>query len=435
MSSIFKNTEFKKYFTNTSWMMAEKVIRIFVVLFVGVCVARYLEPDRFGLLSYAHSFVGLFASLSSMGLDGILVRELVKTPKKQYELMGTVFILKIIGASLVFGIIAIAVKFTNNDGLTNTLVFIIATGIFFQSFNVIDLYFQSLVQSKYSVLILFFQSLISSVFKLMFIIIAAPLIWFAVVSLIDSVVFASGLLVMYLYRRQKIGKWNPNKKIGKDLLSDSWPLIFSGFVIAIYMKIDQVMIKEILDAEAVGNYAVAVRLSEACYFIPIVICNSIFPAIINAKQKSESIYHKRLQQLYILMTWIAISIALPISLFSNVIINFLFGEKYIQASQVLAIHMWSGVFVFLGVASVKHLLIENLTKISFMRTFLGAAINVILNIVLIPSFGINGAAFATLISYITSNFSLIIFSKGREIGFMMINSFSPIILLKNWTGK
>lgn len=416
---------FKRYFSNTSWLLAEKIIRMFVALFVCVCVARYLEPERFGLLSYAGSFVGLFAALSSMGLDGIVVRELVITPEKQHELLGTAFVLKIFGSVLVLGILAIAVRFTHNDRFTNLLIFIMAAGLVFRSFNVIDFYFQSRVLSKYVVFILLFQLIISSILKLLFIVIAAPLLWFAVVALIDGVILASGLIVMYFYKRQQVWKWRARRVVGKTLLKDSWPLILSGVVIAIYMKIDQVMIKEMLDTEAVGNYAAAVRLSEAWYFLPMVICNSLFPAIINAKQKSESLYYKRLQSLYNVMAWISIGIALPMTFFSDFIINLLFGEMYLQAAPVLAIHMWAGVFVFLGVTSGKHLIIENLTKISFVRTLFGAIANVIMNIVLIPSYGIKGAAFATLISYLIATFSLFMFSHGRKVGLMMLKSFFP----------
>jgi len=150
-----------------------------------------------------------------------------------------------------------------------------------------------------------------------------------------------------------------------SLLKDSWPLILSSMVIAIYMKIDQVMIKEMLDAEAVGNYAAAVRLSEAWYFIPMVISSSLFPAIINAKKISEKLYYDRLQKLYNLMVWMAISIALPMTFLSDWIVNLLYGAKYSEAGDVLMIHIWAGVFVFLGVASGKWFVAENLQLLSF----------------------------------------------------------------------
>ena len=132
-----------KYFKNTSWLFAEKILRMVVGLFVGIWVARYLGPEQFGLFSYAQSFVGLFTAFATLGLDGIVVRELVKDKSRRDELIGSAFWLKLIGAFVVLIILAIAIHFTSNDSYTNYLVFIIASATIFQSFNVVDFYFQS----------------------------------------------------------------------------------------------------------------------------------------------------------------------------------------------------------------------------------------------------------------------------------------------------
>jgi O-antigen/teichoic acid export membrane protein len=202
-------------------------------------------------------------------------------------------------------------------------------------------------------------------------------------------------------------------------LRDSWPLIFGSIAASIYMRIDQVMIKEMLDAEAVGQYAAAVRLSEAWYFIPVVISASLFPAIINAKKVSEKLYYERLQKLYDLMVWTALAIAIPMTFMSDWIVELLYGEKYYQAGSVLMIHIWAGVFVFLGVASGKWLLNENLQKIAFYRTFYGMLINISLNYLLIPKFGIIGAAISTTISYMFAGYLLDISNKKTKQMFFM----------------
>ena len=125
--------------------MGEKILRMFVGLFVGIWVARYLGPDQFGLLSYAQSFVFLFVAISTLGLDGIVVRELVKDETRRNVLVGTAFGLKFIGALAILPVLGIAIQFTGNDSFTNLLIFIIASATIFQSFNAIDLYFQSKV--------------------------------------------------------------------------------------------------------------------------------------------------------------------------------------------------------------------------------------------------------------------------------------------------
>jgi len=225
------------------------------------------------------------------------------------------------------------------------------------------------------------------------------LIWFASVYCLDAIVLAMGLIFVYFYNDENIFHWKWSFETSKYLLRDSWPLMFAGVVVSVYMKIDQVMIKEMLGAKEVGLYAAAVKLSEAWYFLPLAITSSLFPAIINAKLYQKEDYFQRLQKLYDLMVWIAVAIALPTAILSPWIVEFLYGNEYLESSSVLIIHIWSGIFVFLGVASGKYLLVENYIKKIFYRTFVGALLNIIMNYYLIGIMGIKGAALSTFASH------------------------------------
>ncbi|XPV70024.1 MAG: flippase [Halarcobacter sp.] len=420
--NTFKNNEgAMKYFKNTTWLIIEKIFRLVVGFLVGVWVARYLGPEQFGLFSYAQSFVGLFIAISSFGLDNIVVRELLKDGGNKDEIVTTVFILKLIGAFFVLIFLAITVNFTSNDDYTNVLIFIIASAIIFQSFNVIDFYFQSKVLSKYIVFANIISLLISSLTKILFIFYEFPLIYFAGVVLFDSMILALGYIYFYIKHNKfiKINNLKFNKNTAILLLKDSWPLMLSGLIISIYMKIDQVMIKEILGNEAVGQYSAAVRLSETWYFIPSVIAASLFPAIVSAKKQNEEFYIARLQKLYNFMVWLAIPITLFITFSADWLITILYGHVYREAGGVLVIHIWTSVFVFIGVVFAKYLTIENWTKKSFYRTLYGAIINIILNYILIPIYGIYGAAIATLIAQIVTNYLYDIFDKDLHKSFYM----------------
>jgi O-antigen/teichoic acid export membrane protein len=366
--------------------------------------------------------VGLFSAFATLGLDGIVVRELVKDESRRDELIGTAFWLKLIGAFVVLSFLAIAVQFTSNDTQTNSLIFIIASATIFQSFNVVDMYFQSKVMSKYVVYANIISLLVTSLVKIILILNEAPLIAFAWVVLFDSFVLAVGYLYFFMYNSTcRVLKLKYHKQVAKELLRDSWPLILSGIVISVYMKIDQVMIKEMLDSEAVGQYAVAVRLSEVWYFIPMVISSSLFPAIVNAKKISKELYYERLQKLYDLMVWMAIAIALPMTFLSDGIVELLYGGQYNQAGSVLMIHIWAGVFVFLGVASGKWILSENLQIFSTINTAIGAIVNIVLNYIFIRNIGIEGAAWSTLISYFIAAYLSLLFWKTTRVNFINIS--------------
>lgn len=395
-------------------MFAEQLLRMVAGLLVGIWVARYLGPEQFGVFSYAIAFTAIFGSIAKLGLDGIVVRDLVREPNQRDAYLGTAFWLKLGGAIVTLGAIAFAVQLTSNDRTTNLYIFIIASGTIFQSFEVVDFYFQSKVLSKFVSLCKMTQLLLSSLLKIYFVLTGADLIYFVLVSLVDQATLAVTLYIAYRY--QKLGKFYRyfDLATAKQLLRDSWPLIFSSLVVMIYMRIDQIMIKEMLGEREVGIYSAAVRLSEVWYFIPMIITSSFYPAIVSAKKVSEELYYARLQRLYTFMVWMAIGIALPMTFLSDWLVTLLYGEAYREAGQVLMIHIWAGVFVFLGVASGKWFLSENLQKLSTLNTAVGAAANIFLNLMLIPKYGIYGAAIATLLSYaIAAYFMNFAFQKTR----------------------
>jgi O-antigen/teichoic acid export membrane protein len=181
------------------------------------------------------------------------------------------------------------------------------------------------------------------------------------------------------------------------------------------------MIKNMLGDREAGLYSAAVKLVEVWYFIPMIITQSVFPAIVNAKKVSEELYYKRLKQLFSLLIWVAFFISFLMSLFNKDIIYFLYGEKFIEASPVLAILSWASLFVFIGVGTSQWFLSENLQNLAFYRTLYGAIINIGLNFMLIPFWGVIGAAIATVVSYATAAYFSLLFSK-RTIKMFKITS-------------
>lgn len=402
LKGLKQNKGFMKYFKNTSWLFTEKILRVIAGLFIGIWIARYLGPENFGLFSYAQSFAALFTIFATLGLDQIVIRELIKDESARDKLLGTAFILKLFGAFVVLGTLIFSTLSGINTAETNLLILIIASSTVFQSFNVIDFYFQSKVLSKFVVLANVISLIISSLVKIILLLNEASLVAFAFVSLFDTFILASGYVYFYLKNNLNINKWSFDWLLAKALLKDSWPLILTGFVISVYMKVDQIMISEMLGYQAVGEYAAAVKLSEAWYFVPTVIASSVFPSIINTKKNNEKLYYTRLQKLYSLVVKIALLIAISISFMSDWFVNLLYGQQFIEAGSVLVIHIWAGIFAFLGIASRKWLVAENLSMLSFWRTFFGMVINIVMNLLLIPRYGIQGAAVATLISQVAA---------------------------------
>lgn len=412
-----------RYVKDVSWLVAERILRMSMGLFVGVWVARYLGPREFGLFSYAQSMVGLFAVFSTLGLNGLVVREMVSGKVDSGKLLGSTFILKLAGSIFVVLLLCLVVGLQLNSAGTRWLILIISSSAIFQSFNVIDLYFQSKVLSKNVACSNFFVLILSSIFKIILIVLNAPLLFFAYIVVFDSIILALSLVYFYLKDRKIIPCWSFDKAVAKKLLVSCWPLIFSGLFVSLYMKIDQVMIDTMLGASAVGEYAAAVKLSEAWYFIPVVIASSVFPAIITAKNKSSALYSNRLAKLYAVVVWAAIFIAVLVTLAGDQIVGVLYGDDFRVSAEVLKIHIWSGIFVFLGVTSSKWLLCENIPIYSMYNTIIGVLINVALNYILLDLIGVVGAAWATLVAYFFSGYlCFYFFYRTRSNFFLMSKS-------------
>jgi O-antigen/teichoic acid export membrane protein len=409
--SVLNHQGFRRYSINTAWLFSEQILRMVAGFFVGVWVARYLGPEKFGIFSYALAFVSIFQGIAKLGLDGILVRDLVKESEKKDIYLGTSFWLKFFAGIIIFIIVLIVSYFASDNLQTFIYINIISAGLIFQSFEVIDFYYQATVQAKYISIRKMIQLFLSSIIKIILVLVKADLIWFVLVTLFDSISLA--VFSWWIYKSQRLPnfikyfKWNTAKR----LLNDSWPLVLSSMAIAVYMRIDQVMIKNMLGDREVGLYSAAVKLVEIWYFIPMIITQSVFPAIVNAKKISEELYYERLQQLLSLLIWIAISLALIICLLSKHIIYFLYGGRFIEASPALAISVWASLFEFIGVGTSQWFLTENLQNLSFFRTLYGAIINIVLNLILIPFFGIIGASISTILSYSIAVYLSLLFNK------------------------
>jgi polysaccharide transporter, PST family len=415
---------------NTSWLFWDKIIRLGSSLIVGLWIARYLGPEQFGLLNFAIAFTGLFGAIATLGMDGIVVRELVNFPGKRDDILGSAFVLRFLAAVISF-VVVIGTIFILRRGETLIIRLVAITGgqFLFQSLNVIDLYFQSKVKSKYTVYATNAAYMLIAVVKVVLLLAAASLIAFVWAGLGEFVLASVFLLIAYRIRNLKLAAWRPKLGVMRDLLRDSWPLILTGISIMICLRIDQVLIGQMLNDKQVGVYSAAARISEIWYFIPLAITSSFLPLLVESKKASEALYYDRLQRFCNVQALIGIAFALFITIAAGPLTRLLYGPAYAGSAGVLRILIWGGILIPIAGGWTNWMLLENRVKTMFYFQVFGAAMNVILNLVLIPHFGILGSAYATLISYNAWVFVLCPFMKSqRKILVMMLKSLSLVWL-------
>ncbi|MDD3603496.1 MAG: flippase [Sulfurovum sp.] len=409
-----------KYAKNTSWLFAEKIFRIGLGLVITIWMARYLGPAQYGIYNYAASFVALFGVLSSLGLDKLVTKELLNHPGDSNQIMGTSFVLRLVGALLVLPLAAFSVaKVRPDNELIFIMVLIFASGMLLRSFDVIRFWFESHIQAKYSAIIDAIVILTISSIKAILIVLEAPLIAFAWVVFFESIILAIGLIAIYLKRKNKISTWKVSFDKAKHLLKEAYPLILSGAVFILFTRIDQVMLGSMIGDESVGIYAAAVKISEGWMFIPALIATSLFPAMLNARKNNYPLYLQRTQHLLNIMVLLGVSVGLVIIFIASPFVNLIFGESYSESSLVLIIHIWGMVFNAVSIISFRYFLAEGLQIYSFYRAFAGLILNILLNYFLIPAYGAVGAAVSTVISQAVAAYLLNSISPKTRPMFLM----------------
>jgi len=417
--SLLQTQGFRKYFTNTSWLLVERIVNLGITLVMGIYTARYLGAENFGLFNYARSFAAILMTIAPLGVDSLLARNLLTNPEQRNLIMGTSLLVRGLGTLVCLLVTYLANRLAGHDADTQLLVMVVAAAAVFEPFYLLNQFFTVQIQSRYHAYSEIAKTLLSTTAKILLIWHEAPLIWFAWVLILESLTYALTSLGFYSFRFGSFWRWRMNFRYLRGLLSDSWPLAISGLVVMLHLKVDQVIVRNLLGNQAVGYYAAALRLSESTYFVPVVICTSLLPPMLNARSISAELYRTRLQQLFSLMVLLSAGIALPVTFMGEWIIDLLFGQAYHPAGQVLVLHIWSGVFVALGVAANGWLIAENLHRIALYRTLVGVVANIGLNFLLVPHLGIKGSALATLISQAITAYLSNLFSPKTRLLFVM----------------
>jgi O-antigen/teichoic acid export membrane protein len=395
---------FRRLAGNVGWLLAERAVLLATGFLVNIAFVRHLGPTQYGLYSYALSFAALFTTLAALGMDGIVVRELTRSPEHTGSILGTALWLRIGAAVGAWGAAIAGIWWMRPDAASHTLVWVLGANGLFMALTVFELWFQSRISARGPVLARSGVALLSQAARLVLIVAGAPLVAFATLFVGGTAATAAALY--WLYARGGVpSRVRFDGSRARTLLRDSWPQIVASLSVVVYMRIDQVMLGAMAGDHETGIYAVAAALSELWYFLPVAIASTVLPVIVTARDTLDGpSFDAKMQTFYDAMLALGYGVAVPVFLLAGLIIGILYGPAYAASAQVLRIHVLSFVFVCIGSARGRFLVAENLMRFSMLATAIGAAANVGLNLWLIPRWGAVGAAWATLLSYAAANY-------------------------------
>lgn len=410
-------------FRNVAWLFGDKLVRMGLGVGITLAVARFLGPRQFGSLNYVGALVGLFGAFTALGLEQIVVRDLVRRPEEEPEITGTALGLRSF-SSVVFLTICLALLYRMGLlGRGNYVGLFFALMMPFDSSTVLELVFQAKVLSKYAVIARNTAFVVIGAVRLSFLYFRLPLVFFASAYLMESALGALLILISYARYSGHGLRLRFSLTYASKILKESWPVILTGSAITIYMRIDILMLETLCGSAAVGIYGAATRVSEIWYFVPMGIMATLSP-LITSYRGNETLYYDRLQQCFSGMAGFSVAVSIVTSLSYSFIMGHLFGARFAASGPILAVHVWSSIFVFLGIAQYPWMVTEKKLNLSLFQTMLGAASNILLNFFLIPKLQGMGAAIATVVSYaIAGVFANLLFRDTRRIFYMQMNAF------------
>lgn len=379
-------------------------------------IARHIGPEAFGIWNFSIALTAIAGGLAVLGLDRIVVKELMSLPEKQDSIISTALTMRIAAGMLSFLVCTVIVGITKQR-TPLYLLCIIITGmnIVLQSFDVFDYYYQAqnevqqVIIPKVSVFIIF------CAVKLIFISLDGSLATFVWLSFAELLITYLVILTFYL-RKHTINFFaSISIEEARRLIRYSWPLMFTGFLVVLYMKSDQLMLDTFGNPVQLGEYVAATRISELWYTIPTVFATALLPGLIKKKQTDLSKYYHTIEKWLRLSFYVSMLIALMMSFMAGKLTGILYGAQYPHSGFILTIHIWANIPVFLCVVIMQYQIVEGAYKANLYATVAGIIMNTGINVLLIPSMGGVGAAIATVASYVSVCITLILLDKSRKV--------------------
>lgn len=395
----------KKFLSNGAWSLLNQVVRVGSLAAVTIALGRHFGPQLFGSLAVGFALVRVFAVVATFGFDRVLVRHLVDQEEQAATIVREAFWLKLGIAFLSYlTMLGLIFTFERDDTLLLTIAVLAGGGLLFQAGDAFDYAFQAQGRFALSFLGRGVPILLSTTLKIGAILVNAPLLFFAALETVEAAIIAAVLFVVY---RRTISRSVSPKSAGtvawRRLLAEGLPLLLSALAVMIYMRSDIIILGKMAGYQVAGIYAAASQISEACALFPVALMPALFPILVRWRRRGSVFYHRQFERLFLLAIATGLLFSLTLTFGATTIVTFIFGSNYHGAGKILIIHGWTILFIFIGITQSGYDVTEGLTWFATFRTFVGALLNIGLNLILIPRHGAVGSAVATLVAQIFSS--------------------------------
>lgn len=424
-----QQTESGRVIKNAAWIIGGQVIKAILGVVISMFTARYLGPSNYGLINYAASIVAFVSPIMYLGLNNVLVREIVGSPGREGEILGTAISMSFTSSLFCIGGIVAFVSVANaGERETFFVCLLYSVLLIFQSADLIVYWFQAKLLSKFSSVVSLCAYILVSLYKIFLLMSGKGIYWFAISNALDYCIIAVSLNVIY----RKMGKQNLrfSWKTAKDLFGKSKYYIVSNLMIVVFAQTDRIMLKLMVGDAETGYYSAAVYCASMASFVFNAIIDSIKPVAFKHKDENEEAFERDIASLYSIIIYLALLYSVALTVFAPLAIKILYGAEYIAAVPVLQIIVWYCTASYLGGARDIWILAENKQKYLLPINAVGAGLNVVLNAILIPVLNSSGAAIASVVTQFAINIIFTsLYKPTRRTGYLMLKGCNPKTLI------
>ena len=409
-----------KIIKNATWIIACKIVQSILSFIIGTLTVRYLGPTNYGVITYAASVISFLLPIMQLGLKNTLVKEFIRNPNKEGEILGTALIINII--SSLFSM-AGAITFVSiaNAGERETIIVcaLYSLVLLFQATEMTVYWFQAKLLSKYPSIATLIAYVVVAIYKVYLLVTGKSVVWFALSYVLDF--FLISIILLVIYKKLSDKKLSINWSIGRQMLSRSKYYIIPSLMVVFYQHTDRIMLKLMVSDLETGLFSAAITCTGMTGFVFHAIIDSARTVILETKERTPELYEKRVVQLYSIITALALAQSVFITVLAKPIVVLLYGKAYLASVPILQLAVWYDTFGYYS--SVRNIWIlaeekqKHLTKINVA----GALANIALNACLIPIWGGIGAAIASIISqFFTNVITGFIFKPIRRNNYLML---------------
>ena len=409
-----------RFINNTVWQVAGKVFQMLVGLFVYAWIARYLGPDDLGSLSYTLSYITFFTSIANLGINNVIIKELVDNRNNEGLVLGSSLVLRLLSSTLSWITVVILAYFITQGNETLIIITLLqGLSLIFQQFELIRYWYNSHLNSKVATLVITAAYLLLTIYRIIILLLKGDIYLFAFATAFEQISLA---LLLYLsYRKYSDQKLKFSKQVAIDILRKSHHFIYAGLIMTMFNQMDKIMLGLLKTTKEVGYYTIALGINSMWSFVITAIISSAEPIIMTSFNENKEKYEKLIKRLYASIFYLSILAGIAITILSKYIIIILYGSKYLPSVDILKLTSWIVVFTQLNIARGIWIVCEKKEKYLTYMLVIGAFMNVILNYFLIKEFGAMGAAIATILTqFVVAIIIPLFFKETRESSILIL---------------